>query len=570
MAIGKLRMQQTKMLTFKSSVGLIAGLLIICLLSVPGLAVERSRLGVEELEVGMRGYGLTVFQGDRVETFAIEILGVLQNVMPGQDIILIRAESPTLERTNVLSGMSGSPIYVDEKLIGALAYSWAYQKEPIAGVTPAENLLSVERVSRRVTAGADLQKIAAPVVATGFDRKILPGVKELFEARGLQVELISGGQTAAAGRPGGPAGIEPGSALGVQLVRGDLNLASVGTVTEVDRSRGLVYGFGHPFMNEGEIDFPMTVASVQTLLPSLVSSFKIATTGEAVGAITEDRQGGLVGQLGREAEMLPLKLKLNSPGEDYSSEYFVEIVKNRELAPQLLNLVVANFSMAKLGQSGINLVETELKLEIENNPDLQLRRLYSSYLSYDPLALLPLDSVWNNPFEPVEVTAAEVEITLHRGQQTARLTSLWSEPAVARPGEKLTIYTRIDPYRAAPFTESFSFRLPEQLDGALLEVVALPAVHLAAEKPAPDSLGGLIENLNNRACGDQLAVVLLVPGLDLQLEGEQISGMPRSLVGPLLEPGPGGPVIKPRLIIQKREIEYLVSGRQALTLPVKK
>ncbi len=538
-------------------------LVVVLLLPVGSASASQSNiLPVEELEVGAEGYGLTVFEGEAPDTFAVEVLGVLENIMPGQDLILIRAESPIIERTQVLSGMSGSPIYIDNKLIGALGYSWAYQKEAIAGVTPAEDLFAARRSKNLATGEAGLSRVASPLIAGGFGQEVLPAVKEFFERRNVRVDFISGGGSAAAEMtPAAETEIGAGSAVGVQLVRGDLNLTSIGTVTEVDE--GDVFAFGHPFIGEGNIEFPMTAASVQTLMPSLQSSFKIATARNLIGAVTEDRLGGVVGQLGRRAEMLPIRLRVENPAEQYHEEYHVEVVQNQYLSPELINLVAGNFALEKLSQVGVNLLETSLKLELKEAPDLELERLYSSRMSYDPMAFLPISRLWHNPFEVPEIEEVDVRMTLYPGEREARISELWTEPHNFGAGEKVTVYVKIDPYRGEEFVEEFKFTIPENIEGSL-KFTAMPASRLVSELPTPRSLTQLVETLSRTRPQNELAVVLSYPGVELQMEGTKLEEVPGSLLAPLMEKRAGAPTVRSRSVNQVKQLDKLLLGSRSL------
>ncbi|MFP4687594.1 MAG: peptidase S55 SpoIVB, partial [bacterium] len=292
-----------------------AWLFVITVFFVLAVSESYARTGADTLpvagiEAGMEGYGRTVFSGTRIDTFAVKVLGVLENVMPGQDLILIRAESDTLHHTNIMSGMSGSPIYIGGRLIGALAYGWSFGKDPIAGVTPIENILKSRQIEYSEPEGA--RRIVTPLIASGFSSAGLESLSENLRARGMPVEIMTGGSDK---KEKTSAELEAGSAVGVQLVRGDLNLAAIGTVTHVD-NEGRVYAFGHPFLNAGQIDFPMTAASVETTFASLQSSFKIASPLQPLGAITEDRQASIVGELGRQPEMIPVNVELSRPHQN--------------------------------------------------------------------------------------------------------------------------------------------------------------------------------------------------------------------------------------------------------------
>lgn len=549
-------------------VALLTGVLIITP-STPARALETPTYEVDELEAGMEGYGLTVFDGQNVEAFPVEVLGVLKNVMPDQDMILIKASGPRVEKTQIMSGMSGSPIYINDHLIGALAYSWPFEKEPIAGVTPVKNLLGAHREKQASVSSGNIKEISTPLVASGFSAEAISSLEKQLDRFDISAEVITGGNQSTAELPTDSSQpLEPGSAVGAQLVRGDLNLAAVGTVTAVDSESGRVYAFGHPFLNGGRLAFPMTGARVQTYLPSLRSSFKLASPLEPLGSIVEDRQAGIVGELGEKTEMIPVEVKLKRADEDFSEQYDVEIVRNKQLTPGLFNLVATSFAGRKLSQLGVNLLKTEVELEISGEPDLQLTKLYSGSGAFDPWSFTPISRLWQNRFQRPEIKRGRVEITLFDKRREAEISGLWTEPAVATPGEELTVFASVNPYRDAKFTEKFKFNLPENLQGNKLKIVVMPATRLLQAEPQPRSLEGLIKYFNSVKLQNQLAVVVQSAGLNLQVAGEQVNDVPLSTASPLLTQGKGKLKVKPRMVKKLRELNWVLSGNQELTLPL--
>jgi hypothetical protein len=269
---------------------------------------------LKDVRAGQRGIGRTVVSGSRVEEFQVEILGVLENLGPRESIILARLKGGPLENTGVMQGMSGSPVYIDGKLVGAVALSFPLSKEAIAGIRPIEDMLRVEPRPVRNIASASppprrrpfvagetrLEEIATPVSFSGFT----PGTLEHFAPQLRELgwdprQGISGGG-APSDRLGDPRRLEPGSMISVQLLSGDMSVGADGTVTAIDGDR--VYAFGHRFLAEGPTDLPFALAEVLALLPNLSSSFKISTAREWMGAITADRDTAISGLTGQQAK----------------------------------------------------------------------------------------------------------------------------------------------------------------------------------------------------------------------------------------------------------------------------
>ena len=478
----------------------------------------------------MTGYGVTVFEGTRPDTFAVEVMGVLNNVMPDQDIILIKANTELLQHTMIMAGMSGSPIYINERLIGALAYSWSFEKEPIAGVTPIRNILEANQRPSLDTGEQNLKKIQTPLIASGFEQSIQTTMQERLGDYGFHSEFTAGGQATSGGKNSASGGsIEAGSALGVQLMRGDLSLTSIGTVTHVGED-GEVYAFGHPFLGSGQIEYPLTTATVHTYMPSYESSFKLASPGSAVGTITEDRQASIVGKLGIEPDLLPVEINLRSPDQNFQDQYRIEVIRHQDLTPGLINSAVSNFASRKLEQSGINWMESTVQAKLPGPNDLSFQHTDLVQGSYNPWSLLPLLKMWNNPFKQFHPDRITIDLTLHHGRESAQIEDLWVNGTV-KPGEQLTVYTRINPYRGNTSTEKISVTLPESFRGNAVRVSAVPATQLQTLEARPETFGQLIQFLEKDRSPRDLAIVIEWPEASIKHSGKRMEHMPLSVIG---------------------------------------
>ena len=286
---------------------------------------------LKDLRQGMHATGRTVFAGDRVEDFDVEILGVLANSGPKQSIILARLSGGPLEKTGVMQGMSGSPVYIDGKLVGAVAMAFPFSKEPIAGIRPIEEMVAgqaggdgkvraglplsgdnlMAQLPKRDVFDSKLIDIATPVSFSGFSAGTLEHFAPQLRSMGLEPRQgVSGGASNAAKTASGP--LQPGSMISVQLASGDLSIGADGTVTHIDGNK--IYAFGHRFLSVGSTELPFARASVITLLANLSSSFKISSSGEWLGAITSDHNTAVAGELGRRPRMVPLSIAVNSGG----------------------------------------------------------------------------------------------------------------------------------------------------------------------------------------------------------------------------------------------------------------
>src|SRR3989442_6252792 len=330
-----------------------------CLLSSAAVAAQNSKtfetIPVDQIHAGMRGLAYTVFQGVKPEPMEVEVLGVMKNVNgPKGDVILVRLHGTKVEYTGVVAGMSGSPVYFDGKLAGALAFRIGeFSKEPIAGVTPIAEMLEINAMdrspisnslparsstdapSKTATPGVStlpsqnfanyLRPIEAPLVFSGFSEETVQRFAPQFAAAGI-VPVMGTGSVSDAKQP---EPLEPGSAISAILVRGDMDIAATCTVTYMDAKHLLACG--HPLLQFGMVDLPMTKAQVVATLASPLNAFKIVNATEPVGAFVQDRHTGIMGEFGRKPDMIPVTLNIH--GGLTTKQILYEILNNARLSP---------------------------------------------------------------------------------------------------------------------------------------------------------------------------------------------------------------------------------------------
>ncbi len=362
--------------------------LLVGLLAAP--RAQTSVITVDELRPGMVGVGRTVFAGDQLEDFKVHILGVLRNVIaPKRDLILARLEGGPLAKTGIIAGMSGSPVYIDGRLLGAVSYALGqFATEPIAGITPIGEMTDAtamparspgarpvslswpatprelvdiwtrdlgrarpfvddpaqalvvsgnSEVSQRL--GALLRPIAVPLIASGFDASVLEPLGGAFAAGGFVTASSTAAQQQGDTSAKRSRRLAPGDAVGVNLLSGDFELGATGTITHIDGDR--VYAFGHPLYNLGPTEFPMTSANVLVVLPSLLQSIKLASLGEVIGTLQQDRATAVAGRLGPGPSLIPMTITLNSD-RGPSRQFSFGLVRDFTFTPLLSYLAVAN------------------------------------------------------------------------------------------------------------------------------------------------------------------------------------------------------------------------------------
>jgi hypothetical protein len=468
-------------------------------------AAAQQTMPLSQVRKGMRGYGVTVFEGTRLDRFDVEIVGVLNNIGPGQDLILARVDSPVVQRAGVIAGMSGSPIYIDGKVIGALAYSWQFSKEPIAGITPIDQMLKIaeaggahtaELTAVRMSAGDFLKAItdhktdelfakmqsgltgaspastmsgakpiAVPLSMSSFAPETVTRFAPWLDAMGF-VAVPSGSTSTSATTTTtvAAANFKPGDAVGAVLLNGDFNVAATGTVTVVDGNQ--IYAFGHPFLDMGEVSFPMAKSEIVTVMPSIASSFKFANTGAIVGAFKQDRANGIMGTVGKNADMIPIDLTVDGGGP--VKNYHVNIVRHSQLSPLILAMaadsVVANAQRAA-GERTV-MLESEIKLKGFDQPIVlhegwagaQARQAIPQYLA------IVAGYLMSNEFRQADIESVKLHLRHDDGLKIAKLLEASIDtPPTGRivPGDTVKVRTVLKPFRGEAFTETFDVKIPD-------------------------------------------------------------------------------------------------------------
>ncbi|MEO8126189.1 MAG: SpoIVB peptidase S55 domain-containing protein [Bryobacteraceae bacterium] len=436
---------------------------------------------LKDLRQGMHGTGRTVFSGDKVEDFQVEILGVLENSGPKQSIILARLSGGPLEKTGVMQGMSGSPVYIDGRLVGAVAMAFPFSKEPIAGIRPIEEMVaqpsggkvqaglpisgkdllaSFPKREARGTFDSKLIDIATPVSFSGFSAGTLEHFAPQLRSLGLEPRQgVSGGASTAAKMASGP--LQPGSMISVQLASGDLSIGADGTVTHIDGNR--IYAFGHRFLSVGSTELPFARASVITLLANLSSSFKISSSGEWLGAITSDHNTAVAGELGRRPRMVPLSIAVNSGGK--KSTYQMEIVNDRLLSPLLMQMAMysaLDSTERTLGPSSIGLHGT---VEFENGPEpVRFDNIYAGDFNTPLLASLatamPVAYALQNNLDSLSLKRINLEIDSFPQKKQMQIDQVWASKRVVHPGEQVEVAALLAGENGSEVTKRLTYTVP--------------------------------------------------------------------------------------------------------------
>jgi SpoIVB peptidase S55 len=457
---------------------------------------------VSQIHTGMRGVAYTVFQGTKPEPMGVEVLGVLKNMNgPKGDIILVRLHGPKVEYTGVVAGMSGSPVYFEGKLAGALAFRIGeFSKEPIAGVTPIADMLEINAFDKSpggITDAANsgpsntaaktsgpgiapasgvqsyanyLKPIEAPLVFNGFSEEAVKMFAPQFASAGI-VPVMGAGSVSDEKQP---EPLEPGSAISAILVRGDMDIAATCTVTYLDPQRLLACG--HPLLQFGSVDLPMNKADVLATLPSPANAFKIVNTTEAVGSFVQDRHTGIMGLLNKQPDMIPVTLSIHNGTA--SKEIHYEVLNNPRLSPVAMMATVFN-TLHGINDYG---EETTYRLKgvisVKGYPDVTLQNIFAPTDSGQPAAFLAALSlgdrfgrIYDNPFDVPSVKGVKLDFDLVKERRWARLESARTDLTEARPGDEITVETVLAPYRGERVVRQISIKIPTSASKGPLRIL---------------------------------------------------------------------------------------------------
>lgn len=549
---------------------------------------------LSQVHAGLHGAALTVFEGTQPESMDVEILGTLKNALgPGQDLILARLQGSKPEHTGVVAGMSGSPVYIDGKLVGALSYRIGqFSKEPIAGITPIEQMLEAGRQgddapaparsgmgaagqAEGVAAAADILPIETPLSFSGFgpaalrffaERVQLPGMRS-FGAFSSAVggADLEAGSASGGGHPAAQGPLVPGSAVSALLVKGDMEIAATCTVTYIDSSR--VLACGHPITRYGSVSMPMTKAEVVATLASSSNSFKIVNTTETVGAFTEDRESAISGRQGVTARMIPVTIHLRDgaagplpagalpPGSvrpvslsgGGDRVLHLEIVDNPEITPGAL-MVSFYQSLMETNSYGEDLTyAVRGDVAIDGYPTLRLNS-FSAPTDQLPSAIQAALSVGQR-FEEIYASSArlegvrkvDLEVEALRGRLSTELESAQISQPFARAGETVMVEAALRPFHGVVKNLRIPITLPATLSPGNLRILLSDGAtldRLTNSYPgmeAPAGLSALIRQLNERHADDRLYVTLLLPEAQAVVDGRVLPSIPISMAN-VLEP----------------------------------
>jgi len=567
---------------------------------------------VDQIHPGMRGVAYTVFQGVKPEPMDVEVLGVLRNVNgPKGNIILIRLHGPKVEYTGVVAGMSGSPVYIDGKLAGALAFRIGeFSKEPIAGVTPIADMLEINAMDKSPAEEAStvkpavataagktaapggfnslttspqdlanyLKPIETPLVFNGFSEEAVRMFAPQFAAAGI-VPVMGAGSVSEEKQP---EPLEPGSAVSAVLVRGDMDIAATCTVTYIDPQRLLACG--HPLLQFGSVDIAMNKAQVLATLPSPLNAFKIVNTTERAGTFVQDRHTGVLGVFGKQPEMIPVTLTIHGSGN--TKEFHYEVLNNPRLSPVAIMATVFN------ALKGVNQYGEEITyrlngaIDVRGFPVVGLKNMFTPAENGQPAAMAVALSlgerfgrIYDNPYNAPAVSSVKLDFDLVRERRWARLESARTDVTEARPGDQIIVETVLAPYRGERVVRQIPVKIPTSASKGNLRILVSDGETLDRVNRTNPAFGrkldlaSTIALLNKEHANNRLYVSLLEADPEARVADKVMPTLPISVMNVM-----DGMRGNQEMIVSGESnvdetatpsLDYVVSGAQLLTVTVK-
>jgi hypothetical protein len=562
---------------------------------------------VSEIKAGMHGVAYTVFEGTQPEPMGLVVLGVLKNANgPKGDMILVRLQGEKPEYTGVVAGMSGSPVYIDGKLVGALAFRIGQMsKEPIAGITPIADMLEINEMDNSVapteakkpgsptemakTSGPGtpvgltqgyanlMQPIDTPLVFNGFTEDAVKQFAPQFASAGIVPVMGAGSVT----NEKQPEPLVPGSAVSAVLVKGDLNIAATCTVTYIDPQRLLACG--HPLLQFGKVDMPMTKATVVATLPSPLNAFKIVNTTEEVGAFVQDRHTGILGRFEQQPQMIPVTLNVH--GGKTSKSFHYEVLNNAKLTPVAI-MATAFSALQGLNEYGEDITyRFNGQIKVDGFPPVNMQNMYTPTDGGVPTAFAValglgerFGRIYDNPYAKPSIQGVNLDFDLVHERRWARLESVRTDVQEARPGDEIVVEASLRPYRGDSIVRQIPIKIPTSTPKGLLRILVSDGDSLdrmRRQNPAIKGkldLASTIALLNKEHLNSRLYVSLLEANPEAMVGDKVMPTLPLSVMNVMDGMrGTQDMVVTAESSVSEAStpLDYVVSGAQVITVLVK-
>ena len=574
---------------------------------------------LSEVREGMKGTAWTVFRGTEPEEFNVEILGIVPGAVgPKQDMIVGKISGGQADRTFVFAGMSGSPVYIDGKLVGSISYSFPFAKEPICGITPIEQMIQIfeqnpnqkskplaprpvsfgelASTELKITppsgsssvianpsvpamAGQSFQPIATPMSFSGFSQETLNLFAPQLMSLGLMpVSAVGGAAQITPLKKSDDKTLQGGASVTMQLARGDYSMAAAGTVTMRDGDK--IYAFGHPFLSLGISDLPMSESHVVAVVPNLNNSFKLAVPDELVGSMTQDRATGVFGSLGKSPKMVPVKLNLET-SRGQTQTFNFEVVKDDFLTPLLLNIAVYNSIAANERSLGDSTVTIRGNINIPGQEPIKIERRFTGMQASQFAAgsvAVPVNALLDSRFENADISGVELNVVSSDGSKSATLERIALDRTDVKAGETFEVRAYVRTNAGQVFVQKIPVTVPADTPAGTLLVAVGDGGALqqaaASKQFIPKNIGELIKTINDIKKNDRLYVQTFRVTNGAVIGAKELPNLPPSMLATLNNDRTAGGFTPTVLtVLTDQEIapaDFVISGQQVLPIEVKR
>jgi SpoIVB peptidase S55 len=572
---------------------------------------------VKDVRPGMKGMGKTVFRGVELEEFGVEVLGVMKDVNPGRDMVLCRLSGCGLDHSGVIQGMSGSPVYIDGKLLGAVAFAWEFGKDPIAGITPFSQMVEYVRATSRekgasreivktvsvspslfdpssldalepmpVAGGAvgGMRPITMPLAASGFSARALAVLGERLAPLGM-APMASGKAAANVVERDGDRPLVPGSPLSVAMVTGDFDLSGIGTVTHVEGDR--VYGFGHPMFGLGDCEFPMMSGYIHTVYPRVSVSSKMGSPLKVVGVLDTDVSTAVSGRLGAKPDMLPMTVSVKVGRAESPRAYKLEVVREPNLLATLVLTVLTNAIDTDGNLPDELTARVGAKITIEGKAPIIVADTFSGPRLTGPMGPVmlfgPISNIVGllarNPLGPLRIQSIDCDIDIRSGRMHAEVESVRLASDRLEPGQTLCAIVSLKPYKGDRQTVEIDLPLPVDIAEGVHEVSLCDYSQSMRrrfrndpQRLEPRDVESMIDLLRFQSAPKRTSLYLHVPLADrgIAVHGQTLPNLPSSARSVLAS---GRQTAQPPVradLVKAEPTPWVVEGFQSLRFTVVK
>jgi len=582
---------------------------------------------IEEIKPGMEGTGKTVFYGNKIEEFGFQVLEIVKNFYPQRDIILVRLTGEKAEKNGVVSGMSGSPVYIDGKLIGALSMRFGlFMTEPISGVMPINEMFNIEKKEsfrnleivqnslllpqfiKSALCGTDetfwtnittsiplttpsknqtLQAIQSPLVFSGFDQKNISMYTDLFNQFGF---IVTAGGSKAIGQNSGP-DLQPGSAVAQIFISGDLGVEATGTVTAVHENKLLA--FGHYIFNLGPINLPLSKADILAVLPSMMGSTKMAVSTEIIGTFRQDRLAGVYGDLSAPPKMVPVKVNFESLANE-KKEFNFKMALDKpinNLMPLYLRIALIQALTSGRLSSSLNSMYLNASISLSDGRSLKVNDFFSTKQQFgffapgsdatgaSDLVAVILGTLLINDFSKPDVTEINVNTKEVAGEKIAKIHTIWQDKKEVSPGDTLNFSIELKTTNDQIIKFKKTYRVPLNLEARSLTIFISSAnaltnyeIQTNRNKFVPVDFDNILSILEKRRKNNHLYIQIQIRDKGLILEGEELTALPPSIMNVMNSTSTNGAsnkLLNRVLFEESVPTNFVISGAKRINVRIK-